>query len=423
MERELDQFRFTSETKERNSKESLASLNEKVHHLKKEISSLENRLERQLKESQRKIDEERKISMDAIQKLRMMENVEENLKITIENLSKKVDFFKEKSLQSYSSKPSTTEKKSKGAMCRQMSKNSSTKTLLKGTSRNRSPEIRSKLARIALNLKHVKENFRKEKALLSQQLGFFKKWLKNALQILTLKSAEETGKVDFLNRELKRAKKDLEYYERLINDSGMGNTPRVAKESSKGDPNDYYKETKMTFMPHSLKNHSFSNRDKDGSLTYSINSPKLRNHMKRETSKYEFDRHSKGFNQSSERDSQKLHRRLEELRMKEMKLREKKFGYREERGRAGEAQNENCYMSRDREYERERASGWGYEQREKDRPHNESYSFKAESLMEREPFDGLRRASREEITKVGYASGSRYGSRQEESNEKFRYFR
>lgn len=108
LERELDQFKFTSETQERNSKETLASFNEKVQHLKKEISSLENRLERQLKESQRKIEDERKISMEAIEKLRMMENMEENLKITIENLTKKVEFYKEKSIQNLNHRISPT---------------------------------------------------------------------------------------------------------------------------------------------------------------------------------------------------------------------------------------------------------------------------------------------------------------------------
>lgn len=394
--------------------------------MKKEISSLENRLERQLKDSQRKIDEERKVSMDAIRKLRMMENVEENLKITIENLSKKVDFFKEKSLENYN-KPPQSGRKCKSTQGKELRKNSSTKTLLKGSNySSKNLDITARLSRVALSLKHVKENFRKEKALLSQQLTFFKKWLRNALQILTLKSTEETGKVEFLNRELKRAKKDLEYYERVINDSGTGNTPRLMKNQSRGELKEYYKETKMTFMPHSLKNHSFSNRDKEASLSFSITSPKLPNHLKKDASKYEFERYSKGFNHSSdrERDSQKLHRRLEELRMKEMKLREKKFGYRAEQSQKKDIQDENVYMSREREYARAgRDEDWSYGLREKERGYGDSYGFKGESLAEKEQFDGMRRASREDLIGANYGSGSRYGSRMGETKESFTYFR
>lgn len=436
MERELDQFKFTSETQERNSKEYLASLNEQVQHLKKEIISLENRLERQMKESQRKIEEERKISMEAIEKLRMMENMEENLKITIENLSKKVEFYKDKSQNNIRLSPMKKKENHESAY-RSLRKNSSTKTLLKGKNNQKSSshELASKLTRIALNLKHVKENFRKEKIKLSQELSLFKKWLRNTLQILSENAKEAINKAEFLNRELKRAKKDLEYIEKTMNDSGIGNTTRFMSDQLKNKVTEFYSQSKMTFMPHSLKNQSLintnNNNEKESSLAYSTSSP---NHMYKikEMSEFEFERSAKLYNISSsdrEKDSEKFNRRLQELRAKEMELRENKFGHSRENvlKERKPGQEENSRYVSNRSYEERE---WEDDtRRDRERFSSDKYHSKNDSFMERvrleKDRDELRRSSKGSYGQRSYQSG---GSRLKYSSgyggdENVHYFR
>jgi hypothetical protein len=50
-----------------------------------------------MREYQKKIDDERRSNMLSKQKLSQLEQIEEKLKIENENLSKKIDFFKSQS--------------------------------------------------------------------------------------------------------------------------------------------------------------------------------------------------------------------------------------------------------------------------------------------------------------------------------------
>ena len=284
LERELDQCKFSIQTLEKSSTEIIETMKEKIKHLKNEVLALENRLERQLKESQRKMDEQRKVSMEALNQLRELETSEENHKVVIENLKKKVEFFKAKSLeacstptrsiygqQSHNQKPEnhySTDKKSQlfsGIECGQddsmesnehgsshakdgrdqngsearMRKSSSAKTLLKGeTNEETNQQLKAKIAHLALKTTHLRESFMKDKVQLQQEINFFKKSLKNALQMLALKVKDENRRAKFVNRELVRAKKDLIMYEKMMGSDELSmvptstNRPRTHQEVS-----------------------------------------------------------------------------------------------------------------------------------------------------------------------------------------------
>jgi chromosome segregation ATPase len=246
LERELDQCKFTVTTLEKNSQELVESLREQTVHLRKEISSLENRLERQLKDSQRKIDEERKISMDAVDKLRKLENSEEALRVTVENLAKKVEFFKEKSLQACG-----TPQRYKGSQV-QLRDSSSTKTLIKN---KKSSQIykNSKLTNLALKFKHLKDNYKKEKYQIKQQLSIFKKTLKTALQMLILQVNDQNRITKFIQRELTQAKKDLKHYESVMTEAEISSirisSKRYLQELMKSKPDRLKTESQQSRVP------------------------------------------------------------------------------------------------------------------------------------------------------------------------------
>jgi hypothetical protein len=94
LERELEQERFsnTSSVKEKN--EMICGLNKSLGHLKKEHEALFTRLDKNMKDYQHKMETERSAHMETKEKLRISEEFQERMQIEIDNLNKKVNFFK-----------------------------------------------------------------------------------------------------------------------------------------------------------------------------------------------------------------------------------------------------------------------------------------------------------------------------------------
>jgi len=338
--------------------------------LKKEISSLENRLERQLKESQRKIDEERKISMDAVEKLRRLENSEESLRVTVENLAKKVEFFKEKSLEACGTPQRYKSGKGQKVMLRG---SSSTKTLIK-KSGNQSTS--SKMSNLALKVRHLKDNFKREKYQITQQMAIFKKSLKTGLRMLILQVNDQNRAIKYIQRELNQARKDLKHYENAMTEADISsirlsskrylkemvanNTGKLSTQSFQmktPKANLGYEEIKAGVHSISAQNYSEypngqkivflndSSNKQSPSLAYSTISPHERKIEKTQNcfesykedfkGNYDVSDERRPFGQRKdsmelERESAKLCRRMAELRNKEMMIRERKFGFESE---------------------------------------------------------------------------------------------
>ena len=62
--RELEQAKFSAEANSRDNNELIVSLKNKVEHLRRENGNLNNRLEKNLRENHKKLDEERKKTLE-----------------------------------------------------------------------------------------------------------------------------------------------------------------------------------------------------------------------------------------------------------------------------------------------------------------------------------------------------------------------
>lgn len=95
LERELDQVKYSHDMLHKNTNEEIRSLRDHNTGLKNENRSLQEKLESQFREMQQRLDEERKSNIKNAKKVKELENEEENLKLQVESLHQKVDFYKQ----------------------------------------------------------------------------------------------------------------------------------------------------------------------------------------------------------------------------------------------------------------------------------------------------------------------------------------
>ncbi len=95
LERELDQVKYSHDMLHKNTNEEIRSLRDHNTGLKNENRSLQEKLESQFREMQQRIDEERKSNLKNSKRVKELENEEENLKLQVESLLQKVDFYKQ----------------------------------------------------------------------------------------------------------------------------------------------------------------------------------------------------------------------------------------------------------------------------------------------------------------------------------------
>jgi myosin heavy subunit len=95
LERELDQVKYSHDMLHKNTNEEIRSLRDHNTGLKNENRSLQEKLESQFREMQQRIDEERKANIKNSKRVKELENEEENLRLQVESLLQKVDFYKQ----------------------------------------------------------------------------------------------------------------------------------------------------------------------------------------------------------------------------------------------------------------------------------------------------------------------------------------
>lgn len=189
LERELDQLKFSSEAATRESNELLVGLKAQINHLKGENESLAKRLQKSITENQRKLDFERVEHRKTKEDLRICLENEENMLIQIDNLSKKVKFFKANTY----SKPNSSQKKS------------SERVSLIETSR-----IKQYIRLLTDKVKALKIQHKKEKSQLLEEIKFHQSSIISKIDVLFIRVREESKKNKYLMKELDREKKDHE---------------------------------------------------------------------------------------------------------------------------------------------------------------------------------------------------------------------
>lgn len=132
----------------------------------------------------------------------------------IENLSKKSEFFREKSLQlvAQNSENSGEGRRNK----KDIEDHSSKKSNIQSLSRN-----------LALQVKYFKNYMVKERMNIQSDLELCKKYIKNSYNLITLKLQEDSNHKSFLKRELILSQKNLKNYEKMLRDISVNMNDQI----------------------------------------------------------------------------------------------------------------------------------------------------------------------------------------------------
>lgn len=216
LERELDQVKYSHEVLLKNSNEELRNLKDHNLLLKTENKTMQEKLELQFREMQSKLDEERKVSVRLREQAKMHENQNETMKLEIESLLQKVNFYKQQGLsggqhsglmhQNANSSGivgtfghSDSEKGRTGGFESFASFQKRVKEIdvrIKEDSRTNSRDGRHmiepetskvRLTTLRLQVNHLKELFKAENSALKQELSDLKNFLYKGLESLALR--------------------------------------------------------------------------------------------------------------------------------------------------------------------------------------------------------------------------------------------
>lgn len=196
LERELDQMKYSHDTLHRSTMEEIKALRDHNQMLKQEGKSLQDKIENQFKEMQVRLEEERKNGLRGLKKIKEMENEEENLRLQVESLLKKVEFFKAQ--QKQDSVQARVDSRDSYAEKQKFDSFSSFQKRVKEIGiapqedkkhfrswKNENDALRIKLSTIALQMGHIKEIYRKECQYFKQEISNLKTSLFQSLQMLT----------------------------------------------------------------------------------------------------------------------------------------------------------------------------------------------------------------------------------------------
>jgi hypothetical protein len=193
----LDQVKFSTNTVSRENNELIVSFKNQIDRLKQENSKISDRLAKILKEHQAKLENERTCHMNSKDKIRVLEALEERMKIEIDNLSKKVQFFKASTLKATNATESQV-----NAHC----------SLIETS------HIKEQLYAVMKRLSKYKEVHRKEKEHILQSVGFFYTNVRSVLDIMGVRIREEGKKNLYLINDVSRLTRDLEHLKKINDD-------------------------------------------------------------------------------------------------------------------------------------------------------------------------------------------------------------
>lgn len=209
LERESDQINFALKTNELELAQITESLKDQISKLKADKANLSMRLQVSLDEVQKKLESERQLHIRTKNRLQILEESEEKLKILNENLTKKVDFFKTQTLNTKSSKTVIeNEEKNRKKLMQDLLNKSRENTKLK-----------SLISQIRNKVKGLTLQFTREKSQLRKEIKFLKNNFGTIFNNLVGKLKEESKKSFYKDKDLMRLKKDLDYFEKYSNQS------------------------------------------------------------------------------------------------------------------------------------------------------------------------------------------------------------
>ena len=134
-----------------------------------------------------------------------MEECDEKLRIVNENLTKKVEFFKEQTMNKTNQ---TQESIKKDKEIKKL-----TEEILKKTKQNFT--LKQLISKISDKLRTRKETKEVEIAQIKNQLKFFKKSIKGIFEMMVIRLKDEVKQSSYYKREFKRLNKDVNYLERI----------------------------------------------------------------------------------------------------------------------------------------------------------------------------------------------------------------
>lgn len=196
MERELDQLKFSSEAATRESNELLVGMKAQINHLKSENESLNKRLEKNIQESQKKLEFERIEHRKTKDRLRGCLEKEERMLIQIDNLSKKVKFFKANSQSKSNTKKKENEKEENFSLIE-------------------TTKIKQYIAYLLDKVRTIKIQHNKEKLQLLEELKFQRSDIASMTNVLVIRVREETKKNKYLLKDTERLKSDIQKLQKI----------------------------------------------------------------------------------------------------------------------------------------------------------------------------------------------------------------
>lgn len=194
LERELDQMKFSMEASSRESNELLVGLRSQISHLEAENAGLNGRFQKNILESKKKLDVERAEHRNTKDKLRVILENEERMSIEIENLNKKVKFFKANTY-------------SRSSNCE--AKNSQRMSLIETSS------IKKSLKYLFEKVRSFKIQHNKEKIQLLEEIKFYQTSICNTTDTLVIRIKEEAKRNKYQSKDIERLRGDLQKLQKI----------------------------------------------------------------------------------------------------------------------------------------------------------------------------------------------------------------
>ena len=152
-----------------------------------------DRIQANMREYQKKIEDERKVNLLSKQKLSFLEQEEQKLKIENENLAKKIDFFKIQAAKGKFDAHDTKTRKDPDVQAHQFAKE------VDVSDRSSSKEnLKLRIKKIKEKIDQIKLAYREQLILVKQENLLFKQSIQSLFEILTLRLGEESKKSSFL---------------------------------------------------------------------------------------------------------------------------------------------------------------------------------------------------------------------------------
>ena len=215
-------MKFSVQTSEMELTETTESLKGQILKLKSENSHLIEKLEYNLKESQKKLDEERAQHLKSKSKYKTIQNPKklifyrsqrleesnEKMRIVNENLTKKVEFFKAQTINKTSMNQDKHEKEKERKKLVETLKKRNTENL----------NLRTLIKKLRSKFLSSRVVFDTQINGVKQELQFYKNSILSIFDMLAVKLTDEHKKSKYLTRDLRRLKKDLKYLKSIKND-------------------------------------------------------------------------------------------------------------------------------------------------------------------------------------------------------------